>query len=302
MFQSILYVFAGFVISLFAIGLERSSDFSAILNKIIMALINSAFSPIITFAMLFILERITNITTDLRLQEFNNLNHPLLVKLNDIAPGTYQHTQSLAFLAERCASAINANPLLTRVGAYFHDIGKIIKPEYFAENQMDIQSKHDLLSPKKSAEAIRNHVHEGIRLAKEYNLPQRIIDFIPMHHGTTLIKHFYAKALEEAGDKLIKEEDFRYPGPKPSTKEAAIVMICDSVEAVSRVIGLKDFEELEKAIDKIIKEKFLDGQFDECNISLKELRVIEDTCAKNLIGSSHQRIQYKELPDNNLNS
>lgn len=296
MYSSILFMLTGFIIAIIGLGLERSTDFISIINKVVIASINSLIAPIMTFGLLFLIERTTNITTDLKLQEYNDLNHPLLLKLNEIAPGTYQHTQSVALLSERCASAIGANPLLTKVGAYFHDVGKLAKAEYFSENQIDIENKHDYLSPRKSAEAIKNHVDEGIKLAKSYKLPQRIIDFIPMHHGTTLIKHFYAKALEEAEHiDDVKEEEFRYPGPKPNNRESAILMICDSAEALSRVKNIS-IEELEKAIDSIIKERFLDGQFDESNISLSDLKMIKSTCLKHLVGKSHSRVKYKDIP------
>ena len=213
-----------------------------------------------------------------------------------MAPGTYQHTQGVALLAERCASAIGANPLMTKVGAYFHDIGKMVKPEYFTENQIGIENKHDLISPRKSVEAIKGHVEEGIRLAHSYKLPQRIVDFIPMHHGTTLIKHFYAEALEQAANPDdVNETDFRYPGPKPDNRETAIIMICDSAEALSKVKNITS-EQLEKAIDSIIKERFLDGQFDESNISLSDLKIIKNTSLKHLVGKSHSRVKYKEIP------
>ncbi|MFW6276146.1 MAG: HDIG domain-containing metalloprotein, partial [Bacteroidota bacterium] len=185
---------------------------------------------------------------------------------------------------------------LTKVGTYFHDIGKISKAEYFTENQMDIENKHDLIPPKKSAQAIKEHVVDGVHLAKQYKLPKRIIDFIPMHHGTTLIKHFYAKALEEASDPLtVQESDFRYPGPKPNSKETAILMICDSAEAISR-IEVESKEELENMIDANIKDRIFDGQFDESDITLHEIQIIKQTLAKNLFGKSHQRVKYKEIP------
>ncbi len=216
--------------------------------------------------------------------------------MSELAPGSYQHTLSLAVLAEKCAASIGANQLLAKVGAYFHDIGKIAKAEYFVENQIDIENKHDALTPKKSAEVIRKHVADGIRLAKENNLPRRIIDFIPMHHGTSLIKYFYAKALEQANQEDINELDYRYPGPKPRNKEAAIVMICDSVEAVSRLAS-KDRDKMEEAVDSIIRDKLLDGQFDECNLTFRDLQAIKETCIKSLIGISHPRVEYKQIPE-----
>jgi cyclic-di-AMP phosphodiesterase PgpH len=297
MFQSILFIFLGFVIGIGAINLERSAELTSTLNQISLSAVNSVISPLVTFGLLLFLERFTNITTDLKLQEFDKQNHPLLVKLSEIAPGTYQHTLSVSTLAERCARAINANLLLAKVGALYHDIGKLVKPEYFVENQIDIENKHNLLTPKKSAETIRQHVIEGIKLGHEYNLPQRIIDFIPTHHGTSLIKHFYAKALEESDDRTsVKEDDYRYPGPKPYNKETAIVMICDFSEALSRLVG-KNSEELEKAISTNIRERLVDGQFDDCTLTLRDLNIIKDTCLKSLIGSTHQRVKYKEIPD-----
>jgi putative nucleotidyltransferase with HDIG domain len=210
-------------------------------------------------------------------------------------------------VAEKCAVAISADPLLAKVGALYHDVGKLTKPEYFAENQIDeLSNKHDQISPKRSADIIKSHVTEGIRLAKEYHIPQKIADFIPMHHGTSLIKHFYAKALEEANGKPVNQDDFRYPGPKPSFKEAAILMIADSAEALARLHSER--EKIESAIERSIQDKLIDGQFDECNLTFREIQLIKDTCIRSLIGYSHQRVEYKEIPgqkyqnDNNIDS
>jgi len=294
-FKSMLFIFSGFLVTILSFALVRSADLMPTLYQLVFALINSALAPFFTFGLLFILERASNITTDLRLQEYNSLSHPLLVKLSEYAPGTYQHTMSVALLAEKCAIAIGANSLLTRVGSLYHDIGKVAKPEYFAENQQNIDNKHDLLSPKKSAEAIRNHVLEGVKLAKEYKVPQRIIDFIPMHHGTSLIKHFYAKALEEGDRKSVNENDFRYPGPKPNSKETAIVMICDPAEALSRLEN-KSEEDLETAISFMIQERIGDGQFDNCKLTMYDLKLIRESILKNLHGISHKRVEYKKIP------
>jgi putative nucleotidyltransferase with HDIG domain len=294
-YQSIFYVFLGFLFSIVAMNLERSTDFMTMLNNVLFGSLNAALSPLVTFGILYILEISSNITTDLQLQEFDNLSHPLLQKLNEIAPGTYQHTLSMANIAESCARAIGANPLLTKVGAYFHDVGKLATPEYFGENQMNSKDRHDRLTPRDSAEAIKQHVVGGIRLAEKYKIPRRITDFIPMHHGTSLIAHFYAKAVEEAGDEYIKKEDFRYPGPKPNTKETAIVMICDSAEAMSRIPTDDPFQ-FSQMIDKAIRDKLMDGQFDECNLTFAELQVVKETCLKALKGVSHPRVKYKEIP------
>ncbi|MFW5701732.1 MAG: HD family phosphohydrolase, partial [Bacteroidota bacterium] len=295
MYQSIFFVFIGFMISVFVISFEQAVDFMVIVKRLSLSLVNAAISPVATFGFLWVIEHISDVATDLRIKEYDNLNHPLLQKMSEISPGTYQHTLAVAMLAEKCANAIDANPILAKVGTYFHDIGKIARPEYFAENQMEKTSKHDLLPPRKSANAIKEHVVEGIELAKQYKLPRRLIDFIPMHHGTTLIRHFYAKALEESQTGKVDEKDFRYPGPRPNNKETAILMICDSAEALSRVIGSND-EKLEQAIEKNIRERLDDRQFDDSPISMKELQIIKETCLKNLHGMSHQRVKYKEIP------
>ena len=193
MYQSIFFIFISFSLCIAIFGAERSFEGVKFLQSFLMALIASIISPLITFGLLFIIERTTNIATDLRIKEFDNLDHPLLRKLAETSPGTYQHTISVAMLAERCAREIEANPLLTKVGSYFHDIGKLVKPEYFTENQIGLENKHDLIAPRKSARLIIDHVQEGIDLANQYKIPQRIIDFIPMHHGTTLVKHFLRK-------------------------------------------------------------------------------------------------------------
>lgn len=293
-YKSILFIIIGFFVTIVSFSLERGSEFDITAYRLLISVLNAALSPLLTFGLLFIIERFSNITTDLKLEEYNNLNHPLLQKMSELAPGTYQHTLVISIIAEKCAAAINANPLLAKVGAYYHDIGKIVKPEYYIENQLNIDNKHEFMQPKKSADAIKNHVIDGIRVGKEYKLPQRIIDFIPMHHGTSLIKHFYAKALEEAEGQPIDENDFRYPGPKPNSKETAIVMICDSAEALSRLAT--NVESLDNAIEKSIQSKLSDGQFDESKLTIGDLKVIKETCVKNLLGLKHSRIEYKEIP------
>jgi putative nucleotidyltransferase with HDIG domain len=169
----------------------------------------------------------------------------------------------------------------------------MMKPEYFTENQIDMENKHDKLQPKKSAQIIREHVEDGIEMAKQYKLPQRLIDFISTHHGTSLIKHFYATSLEN--DPATREEDFRYPGPKPRTLDEAIVMICDSAEAIARVVA-KSEEEIIKIHQEHLKQLINDGQFDECNITMQEIQIVKDTIYKTLKGLGHQRVEYKQIP------
>lgn len=299
MFQSMFYIFLGLAISILVFSAQKSIDWNFTLQKLGIALINSALSPLFTFGLIIILERLSPITTDLKIKEYDNLDHPLLVKLSEVAPGTYQHSLGVANLAERCAKKINGNPLLVKVGAYFHDIGKMVKPEYFTENQIDIENKHDLLPPKKSAQIIKAHVTDGKEMAIQYKLPQRLIDFIVTHHGTTLIKHFYAEALEQSDENEVKEDDFRYPGPKPKTIDEAIVMICDSAEAITRVVS-KSEDEIIAILEQHIKERILDGQFDNCGITLEEIQIVKDTIYKTLKGLGHQRVAYKEIPKDKI--
>jgi putative nucleotidyltransferase with HDIG domain len=301
LFASITYVFLGFSLSILSVGAERSLGFNEILPQLIVSGINAVFSPIFTFAVLYVLERIFPVTTDLKLDEYDSLEHPLLIEMNEKAPGTFQHTMTIARLAESAALSIHANALLAKVGAFYHDIGKIPKSEYFVENQINIENKHDHLSPKKSASIIKEHVIDGIELAKEYKLPQRIIDFIPMHHGTMLIKHFYAKALERShsgeGPTVVNEDDYRYSGPKPNTKETGILMLADAAEAIVRLQNAETKEDIETILDGLVNERMIDGQFDECPLTMAEINEIKESFVKNLLGMRHHRVTYKEIPE-----
>lgn len=295
-FTSIFAIFIGLVGTTIAIDLERAAPIETMWPKALMATANAVISPLLTFALIILFERVFNVATDMRLEEFDDLNHPLLKKLNERAPGTYQHTLAVARLSEAASAAIGANSLLTRVGAYFHDIGKLEKSEYFVENQIDIDNKHDRLPPKKSAAIIRQHVQDGIELAKEYGLPERIWKFIPMHHGSILIKHFYNKAVQEAEGKdvVVDDADFRYPGPRPDSKETAIVMLADATEALSRLVDTSQREDIVAAVEQIIIDRMMDGQLSNTPLTLRDLDTIKETFVKNLIGASHKRIRYQE--------
>ncbi len=294
-FTSIVAIFIGLVMAVLAIELERSAPVEWVWPKIVMATANAVLSPLITFAIIMVFERVFNVATDLRLEEFNTLNHPLLKSLNERAPGTYQHTLAVARLSEAAAQAIGANVLLTRVGAYFHDIGKIEKSEYFVENQIGIDNKHDRLSPKKSAAIIRQHVQDGLELAREYKLPERIWKFIPMHHGTILISHFYTIALEEAAstNAVVDEQDFRYAGPQPDSRETAIVMLADAAEALSRLVDTSQRDAIASAVERIIVDRITDGQLKNTPLTMRDLDAIKDAFVKNLHGTAHQRVRYK---------
>ena len=239
-------------------------------------------------------EWLFEITTNIKLLELSNLNLPLLKQLAERAPGTYHHSIMVGLLAESAAEAIGGDALFARVACYYHDIGKMVRPTYFVENQTYRENRHDSLSPKMSSIVLANHVKQGIELAKQYKLPPRIISIIPQHHGTGLMKFFYYKArqAEDGNDSAALEREFRYPGPKPQSKEAAIIMIADSVEAAARTVQDPTPTKLRNMIDMIITRIRDDGQLDECDITLRELKLVSDSFVKVVMGIHHHRIAY----------
>ncbi|MDX1968356.1 MAG: HDIG domain-containing protein [Planctomycetaceae bacterium] len=247
------------------------------------------------------IEKLFGVVTDISLLELSDISHPLLQELVRRAPGTYNHSISVATISETAADAIGANGLLCRVGAYFHDIGKMLKPQYFVENMTAGQtSRHDQLNPAMSTLIIIGHVKDGVDLASQHNLPQPLVDFIEQHHGTTLVEFFYraatkqATALPEERRPVVEESAFRYPGPKPQTREAAVMMIADAVEGASRTLSEPTPKRIETLVHDISMKRLLDGQFDECSLTLSELAVIEDSLTKSLIGIYHGRIKYPD--------
>jgi putative nucleotidyltransferase with HDIG domain len=248
--------------------------------------------------MLYLVEMIFDTVSDLRLTEFDNINHPLLRELALRAPGTYQHTMLVSQLAENAAIAIGAKALLAKVGAFFHDVGKLTVPMDFIENQpTDVANVHDALTPLESAERIRNHVLMGIDLARAHHLPEQIVDFIPAHHGTMRISFFYDRAIAaNSTGGVVDETMFRYPGPKPHTKETAILMLADASEAVARSVASSTleptFEGIESALEKLVRARFADGQLDECDLTMRDLTIITNVFARLLVGLHHTRINY----------
>jgi putative nucleotidyltransferase with HDIG domain len=231
--------------------------------------------------------------TDYRLMELANLNHPLLRQLMLRAPGSYHHSVLVGTLAEAACEEVGANALQARVAAYFHDVGKALKPQYFIENQRGEVNRHTTLDPHTSARVIINHVLDGGRLALEYKLPQPIIDNIYMHHGTGLLQYFFAQARLQADDpSSVDEATFRYPGPKPSTREAGIIMLADKVEAATRTIREPNEENIRAMINQIINSVMADGQFERCPLTFQEIYTIADSFVQVLLGIYHQRIEY----------
>lgn len=257
------------------------------------SLINGGLSASLTMAGFYLLGTLFDITTSLQLMELARPTHPLLRELLLKAPGTYHHSILVSNLAEEAGRRIGADALLARVGAYYHDIGKIIRPYFFVDNQVEGVNVHDRLDSRTSAQIIISHVADGLDLAKRYRLPNKVCDFIPQHHGTSLATYFYRQALESDGDK-VNEEDFRYPGPKPQTKETAIVMLADSCEAAVRGERPDSLEGVEELVRKVISSKMLDGQLDECDLTLRDLDEIRGAFVKILQGVFHPRIKYPE--------
>jgi len=301
--QFITTIIAMMVASLFVVlahGLYKGHVWPDMQIDLIYLMVASLLTPIITYGLIGIVEVTFGITTDLTLLELLDFNHPLLKRMQRDANGTFNHSIVVGNLAEACADAINARSLLCRVGAYYHDIGKMVRPEYFIENQFSGENKHDGLTESMSAKIIRNHVSEGLKLAEEYGLPKIISDFIPMHHGTTRVEYFYRKALEKSDGKAVDEYAFRYPGPKPNSKETGILMLCEAIEAAVRSIKEPDIFKVEEMIDKIFKMRLDDTQLDECPLTIDDLRRIKGRVDGQtgmlpvLRGIYHIRIEYPE--------
>jgi putative nucleotidyltransferase with HDIG domain len=245
---------------------------------------------VITVGGTVVLGVIFGVTTRIQLMELSQLSHPLLRELQEKAPGTFHHSVIVGNLAERAADLVGADSLLVRVGCYFHDIGKIAKPEYYIENQLDSGNPHDKLQPGVSARLVSEHVRIGLQLTGRYRLPSRVRAFIPEHHGTRLVTYFYRKA--SAHDPTIDPEKFRYPGPKPQTKETAIVMLADSTEAVVRSSRDRSHERIGELVDGVIAERVTEGQFDECDLTMRDLRIIGESFKATMRGIYHPRIEY----------
>lgn len=258
-----------------------------------MAMGGAAFAAILLLALTPVAESLFGYTSDIKLLELANLNHPLLRELVIRAPGTYHHSHLVGILAEAAAGAIGSNPLLARVGAYYHDIGKIKKPMYFTENVKGV-SPHERLNPHMSALIIASHVKEGMELARNAHLPQTIIDMIPQHHGTKMIGYFFERARELAtpGMGEIDEKDFRYPGPKPQSREAGLLLLADGVEGAVRALKEKSPTRIQQTVDSIINKSFAEGQLDECELTLKDLHATSRAFTRILLGIYHQRIEY----------
>lgn len=259
----------------------------------IYAIVSGLLSSVLTIGLLPFLEAGFGILSTMRLIELSNPNHPLLKKLLTETPGTYHHSVMVANLAESACEAIGANGLLARVGCYYHDVGKTKRPPFFIENQVNIENPHDRLPPETSKDIIIAHATDGARELRKHKLPKEIVDIAEQHHGTSLLKYFYYKAKEKNPDVL--EKDFRYPGPKPQTREAAIISLADSVEAAVRSMANPTQEEIRSLVNKIVQDKLQDNQFNECDLTLKELKIVTEGFCETLNGIFHSRIEYPDF-------
>jgi hypothetical protein len=260
-------------------------------------IINSGLSVVLVYVLLYPLETLFSRVTNIKLLELADFNQPLLKRLMEEAPGTYHHSLTVASIAEKAADAVTANSLLVRVAAYYHDIGKLIKPEYFIENQKTNTNPHDAISPSMSGIVVIAHVKEGVALAKKFNLDNPIIEFIEQHHGTSLLQIFYRKSMLEtaaggSGAATVSEHDFRYPGPKPTTRESVILMLADSCEAATRSLEEVNMNKITDMVEKIVNEKFNDGQFDDTQMTFFDLDKIKKSIVNSLVGIHHVRLEY----------
>lgn len=285
----------GCVVVIFAFHLyENTAEMHSILADLSSTFVFMGLTSILVVALLPILESIFQIMTDISLMEFMDPGNEYLSRLMREAPGTFQHSLTVGSLAEAAASAIGANGLFCRVATEYHDIGKLVNPEYFTENQLGGIDMHQLLTPLESTQVIIGHVSEGVAIARKMGLPEPFIDIIKEHHGMTLVYYFYHKQIElMGGDKSkVNERDFRYSGPRPRTKESTIIMIADTVEAASRTLDRFNEASLTELIDALVAQKCEDGQFDESPLTFEELKIVKRTLVKNLLAASHPRIKY----------
>ncbi len=295
-----IYVSLANAVVILVMGLLNRTGGSAVFMGMGMGILNGFFSSVLTLGGLPYLEAAFGITSSVRLLELSNPSQPLLKRLLMEAPGTYHHSILVGNLAEAAAEAVQADPLLVRVGSYYHDIGKLKRPYFFIENQMARENPHDKIAPSLSTLIITSHVKDGLDLAREYKLPRAIEAIIEQHHGTGLVSYFYQRALESDRPELVAESDFRYDSVKPQSKEAALVMLADSVEAAIRSLQKSTPGRLEGLTRKIIKEKLHDGQLDECDLTFKDLDRIAAAFVRVLGGIFHSRIEYPESMINEI--
>jgi putative nucleotidyltransferase with HDIG domain len=272
-------------------ALALSGAFRSLGAELLLGVASGVASTALALLLLPLLEALFGVTTELTLLELSDLNHPLLRRMILESPGTFHHSQVVGQLAEAGAHAIGASSLLARVGANYHDIGKMLKARYYVENQSG-ENVHDDLSPSMSALVIAAHVKDGVELGRQWGLPEVVTDFIPEHHGTTVMQYFYHKALERDDGAAINVDDFRYPGPKPQSKETAIVMLADGSEAATRSLRRPSPSRIREMVRKVFERRMGDGELDECGLTLKELARVREAFIPILVSVHHERVAY----------
>jgi hypothetical protein len=287
-------VFLTYVVAMGSFSLARMDGWDEVILNLMHIAISSVFI-LFTYPIILLFEKLFGVTTDFTLLELGDTNQPLLKELMNKAPGTFHHSLQVANLAEAASAAIGANPLLSRVGALYHDIGKMIKPEYFVENQSGGVNEHDKLKPQMSAMVIKSHVSEGVKMAREHSLPEVLVQFIETHHGTSIIRYFFEKAKEDDNLKeMLQEDQFRYEGPLPSTKETGILLLADGIEAASRAMKNPTYPKLETLVNRMVDDRVKEGQLSHCPLTFRDLQVIKETFLNILVGVYHGRIEYPE--------
>jgi len=299
-FRAFISILVGYIVSIIAFGLEGYRSLNEIIIDIAFAGTNALISPVLTFGFIYFFERVFKISTSLTYLELSDFNNPLLRELTFKAPGTFNHSLVIGTMVEESANLIGANSILARVGAYYHDIGKIYYPEAFVENQFDNKNIHDGLPYKESAKIIIQHVEKGIQLAREHKIPEEIINFIPAHHGTLLVSFFYEK--EKEVNPNASEEDFRYKGPKPNSKETALLMLADACESAVRSMETIEHKKIENLVNNLIDFRIKDGQLDDSNITFNDLKIIRATFVRVLTNQHHKRIRYPNQDEIENNS
>jgi putative nucleotidyltransferase with HDIG domain len=292
MLGTALLVFAGYSVIYVLVSVAQNGNISGIESTVFGWFAINALLCTLVFPLIYIVEKVFGYISETTLLELGDSNQPLLKQLAMKAPGTFQHSLQVANLAEKIASRIGGNSVLIRTAALYHDIGKMNEPQFFIENQLPDNNPHDDLEPEESAHIILDHVSKGIELARRSDLPFDIIQFIRTHHGTSTVRFFMKKAMEKLGEENVRKEDYTYPGPKPKTKEQAILMMADSVEAASRSLKVYDHESLDKLVDGIINYQLAEGQFEEAPITFKDLSEAKTSLKNSLRGIYHQRISY----------
>ena len=293
-FISVSQIVLVYLLGYFSFSIIHEGSFNSLNINIIVYFIINGLLTLFVQPLIYVFEKLFGLVSDITLLEFSDTNSKLLKQLSEKAPGTFNHSLQVANLAEAAANEIGANSLLVRVGSLYHDIGKINAPTFYSENQNSPVSPHDDLTPEQSAEIIINHVNEGIKIAKKNNIPDRVIDFIRTHHGTNTVYYFYQKAIEQYGKDNVNEKSFKYMGPTPFSKETAILMMADSVEAASKSLRTPTFEKIQDFVNQIIDNHMFCKQFEYSNITLYEIELVKKVLIKRLVNIYHLRIEYPE--------